>query len=295
MIRTQNDFTNACDFIDSDAELYDFVLSDRMSSYEYNLYLQDTEFFLNFLYEKIRTLEELCDYLDHYADTKIAKIQQEIAEQTSLLQQFLVTDVSQDNVTTYPVWDVSYPIYDRDGSVLSLASTYKGNIEGADRRVDFIQPTAISRIDTNQAFAEQTQNFAKTGRYLIACEQDVVTFPEILVTVAMPHNKSFNTISFDPINADISVKKRDDNDIEIRLQPLRYKKEAQVVDFNDFLPKESIKPNGYRYDSSSSYSNNVQQMNHIRDIDARKQYVNDVTTYQQLIAAQTQKTEVAKL
>ena len=41
MIKTQEEYINACDFIDSDMELYDFQISEKMNSYEYNLYLQD--------------------------------------------------------------------------------------------------------------------------------------------------------------------------------------------------------------------------------------------------------------
>ena len=62
MIRTQDQYENACNFIDSDIELYDFMLSERMSSYEYNLYLQDTEYFLNFLYDFGLWLKKLLFY-----------------------------------------------------------------------------------------------------------------------------------------------------------------------------------------------------------------------------------------
>ena len=78
MIRTQEEYNNACNFIDSDIELYDFILSEKMNSYEYNFYLQDTEYFLDFLYEKIRTLEELCDYLDNYVETKFYNTKKKI-------------------------------------------------------------------------------------------------------------------------------------------------------------------------------------------------------------------------
>lgn len=89
MIRTQDQYENACNFIDSDIELYDFMLSERMSSYEYNLYLQDTEYFLNFLYEKIRTLEELCDFLEVSIENKIRNATEEIDKKLSMLENSL--------------------------------------------------------------------------------------------------------------------------------------------------------------------------------------------------------------
>lgn len=100
MIRTQDQYENACNFIDSDIELYDFMLSERMSSYEYNLYLQDTEYFLNFLYEKIRTLEELCDFLEVSIENKIRSATEEIDKKLSMLENSLgLKNVQPDSLT----------------------------------------------------------------------------------------------------------------------------------------------------------------------------------------------------
>lgn len=100
MIRTQDQYENACNFIDSDIELYDFMLSERMSSYEYNLYLQDTEYFLNFLYEKIRTLEELCDFLEVSIENKIKSATEEIDKKLSMLENSLgLKNVQPDSLT----------------------------------------------------------------------------------------------------------------------------------------------------------------------------------------------------
>ena len=100
MIRTQDQYESACNFIDSDIELYDFMLSERMSSYEYNLYLQDTEYFLNFLYEKIRTLEELCDFLEVSIENKIRNATEEIDKKLSMLENSLgLKNIQPDSLT----------------------------------------------------------------------------------------------------------------------------------------------------------------------------------------------------
>ena len=74
MIRTANQYKEAKDFIDKELELYDYALSEKMTSYEYNLYLQDTQYCFNILYEKLRVLEDLIEYLDYYSKIKIDKV-----------------------------------------------------------------------------------------------------------------------------------------------------------------------------------------------------------------------------
>ena len=56
MIKTLAEYKSALDYINTDLEMYDFELSDKMTSYEYNLYLQDIQYYLNMLYEKYRVL-----------------------------------------------------------------------------------------------------------------------------------------------------------------------------------------------------------------------------------------------
>ena len=80
MIRTANQYKEAKDFIDKELELYDYALSEKMTSYEYNLYLQDTQYCFNILYEKLRVLEDLIEYLDYYSKVKIDKVKKNIAE-----------------------------------------------------------------------------------------------------------------------------------------------------------------------------------------------------------------------
>ena len=41
MIKTLAEYKSALDYINTDLEMYDFELSDKMTSYEYNLYLQE--------------------------------------------------------------------------------------------------------------------------------------------------------------------------------------------------------------------------------------------------------------
>ena len=96
MIRTANQYKEAKDFIDKELELYDYALSEKMTSYEYNLYLQDTQYCFNILYEKLRVLEDLIEYLDYYSKVKIDKVKKDIAEKEARVLDFLATCDSDD-------------------------------------------------------------------------------------------------------------------------------------------------------------------------------------------------------
>ena len=80
MIKTLAEYKSALDYINTDLEMYDFELSDKMTSYEYNLYLQDIQYYLNMLYEKYRVLEDLSNYLEEYSETKIDNMLKNIKE-----------------------------------------------------------------------------------------------------------------------------------------------------------------------------------------------------------------------
>ena len=72
MIRTATQYKEAKEFIDTNPEFYDYTLSEKMNSYEYNLYLQDTQYYFNVLYEKLRELEDIIEYLERYSKKKIS-------------------------------------------------------------------------------------------------------------------------------------------------------------------------------------------------------------------------------
>ena len=290
MIKTQEEFLNACEFIESDVELYDFQLSDRMSSYEYNLYLQDSEYFLNFLYEKIRTLEELCDYLDEYVDVKITRARESIKEDTRSLKQTLSTVTDTESHTCIPEWDMGMTVLDRDGSEIGLAALEEGVIEGASRKVNYVTPLSIKRIDENQIYAESADTFVNTGRYLVSCVQDEVTIPEIRVRVAVPEEE-YDTLSFDPINAEISTEK-DEQDIILKIRPTSYNKEKRPLQFGDFHNMENMFPEKYDYDEEESHMFNLRSFIGRKNERMRRDYYQDVVDMQRIAEEQQYKSGV---
>ena len=94
MIRTAKQYKEAKDFIDKELELYDYALSEKMTSYEYNLYLQDTQYCFNILYEKLRVLEDLIEYLDYYKDAPIEEFPYFENQYSALSTKGYITEMS---------------------------------------------------------------------------------------------------------------------------------------------------------------------------------------------------------
>ena len=175
MIKTQEEYINACNFIDSDLELYDFQLSEKMTSYEYNLYLQDTEYFLNFLYEKIRTLEELCDYLDDYIDTKIRSAKEHISRTTALLEHSIDSYLNGDICVIDPEWNqnTSSGLTDRNGRQIPVAELNTDWIGAAAQYTNEVKPqryktTAETLYNPFRFIAGQRYNNGHPSAYFLA-------------------------------------------------------------------------------------------------------------------------------
>lgn len=123
MIKTQAEYESALEYINTDLNMYDFELSEKMTSYEYNLYLQDIQYYLDVLYEKIRILEDLTNYLETYSEQKMNKLIQEIKEKEAKLTTNLDKYLSKKSMTYSIQWNIGNldTIKDRDGSQLKKA------------------------------------------------------------------------------------------------------------------------------------------------------------------------------
>lgn len=234
MIRTQEEYTDACNFIDSDMELYDFQLSEKMSSYEYNLYLQDTEYFLNFLYEKIRVLEELCDYLDDYIDIKSNAVKDKIKEKTEILNTVLSKSNDKQSSFVFPLWDISETLLDRDGSVLAVAEISGNMIEGASRKENYIKPIAVQRCGEKVPYADNCDRFVKTDCYITKYNENAPVNLKEDIQIVLPNNVSFNCIEYDPLNAKITVNNVSMKTISISMAPKSYEKGKQIVQYSAY-------------------------------------------------------------
>lgn len=290
MIRTQEEYNNACNFIDSDMELYDFQLSEKMSSYEYNLYLQDTEYFLNFLYEKIRTLEELCDYLDEYVDTKLRQADRAIQIEMPLLD--ISASTFQNTIDILPDWNrtTSVNLYDRDGTALSVAN-YTGHVlEPASRKDIILEPQLIIKKETNQAHKDNLTSAIQDKVYLTSYQRTNWEPIEETVHVTVPIGADFNCVDITPINCDITVAKTEDG-ISITMDPERYDKELRNFDYLSYTGSNltNILYTEAQYAPDQSVIANQTKQNNAYNQQLEKQYISDILYRQQISADNTQK------
>lgn len=232
MIRTQEDYENACAFIDSDMELYDFQLSEKMSSYEYNLYLQDTEYFLNFLYEKIRTLEELCAYLENYTDTKIKTAEEEILQKTTALENTINQYMARQERAIVPDWDTTIPVTDRDGSTIVSVTCHENHLEGAAKKTNYIKPLSVQILEGDMPYA-RSSDFIKTGNYFSKHKTKEVKQIKEKLRIFLPENAKYNYIEYQPVNANATVT-RNKKYIDITIVPDTYRKEKEAFSFEKY-------------------------------------------------------------
>lgn len=275
MIKTNEDYHNACTFIDSDMELYDFQLSDRMSSYEYNLYLQDTEYFLNYLYEKIRTLEELCDYLDHYIDTKIAAAREEIDRSVADIETVLdaYNQIKTENIV--PAWDMvqSKTLRDRDGNRIQAAVQQDG-IMAASCQVNPVRPQLLLKDAGNRAYQDNLTTALRDGYYVTCYQLQTGDTVEETVSVILPQDQSFNCIDVQPINCEIDIE-TNGTGILLHMKPSGYDKEYRAFTYS--LYKESglntIVKDVDRYTNVETIQNNFSHVRQQLEQEKEKEYL----------------------
>lgn len=180
MIRTQEEYREASSFIDKDLELYDYDLSEKMSSLEYNVYLQDTQYYLNVLYEKMRSIEDMIEFLNYYTRKKFKKI----SETCDKAENFITTmrdynesDKKYDSYTQIE-WDTdaSLIIYDRDGEPLNRGHVTNNNtILPTYNVVEKFIPESVTRNTNTEEvrllpYSDNLENVIESGIYKVAYE-----------------------------------------------------------------------------------------------------------------------------
>ena len=295
MIKIQEEYNNACNFIDSDMELYDFQLSEKMSSYEYNLYLQDTEYFLNFLYEKIRTLEELCDYLDVYVDVKIRNAKEKIRRDTAFVKKSMAAFTEDKSVSVKPVWKHAASTYieDRDGTVLPIAEQKDTMILPVARKNNPVTPLAFLKTKANNAYQDNISTAVRDGIYLASYQRSSYAPTEEEILITLPDNASFNCVDIDPIGCHIQLD-RTETGIKVKMIPDSYVKEFRNFDYDPFTGSTLNKSRTVEtnYDPMKTLADNKEKQDDRLRQQLIDQYRNDVLKYQQTVNRNQSKSNV---
>ena len=221
MIRTAKQYKEAKDFIDKELELYDYALSEKMTSYEYNLYLQDTQYCFNILYEKLRVLEDLIEYLDYYSKVKIDKAKKDIAEKEVVLSKGMGFINKKKEITTAITWEANPTrgLIDRDGETLDAAffnrdySITSGRTDTNHRIIK-----SITKSSNIECYSDNLENCISDSIYISQYNLEVPQLIEEELEVEITDPENFNAIDFEAINCEVEyLGKNDDNHLLLKI------------------------------------------------------------------------------
>lgn len=286
MIRTKEQFESAKMFLNSSPEFYDYTLSEKMNSHEYNLYLQDTQYYFNVLYEKLRVLEDLAEYLEWYSEKKVlaakAAIQaKESAETGSLL--YKRPSFSSDN---------QKPVYDRDGSIISSARIEPdGSVASNFSIIGLNNVTAITKTSNADCYKDNISNFKKDGMYISEYRLDYPMVIEEILEVELEGSLDFNRVQYTPINSELEyLGVFENNKVKLKLTAdcMEKSKEAFIHEAFKGSNLDSIEESIGGPGRGTIYSNTQVLQDKLRIID-RTKYLERAADYQKLIELNRQK------
>lgn len=293
MIRTATQYKEAKDFIDTNPEFYDYTLSEKMNSYEYNLYLQDTQYYFNVLYEKLRELENIIEYLEWYSKKKISAARAKIKSKEAYLDKITALSNSSNYISKIIEPDNSSSIItDRDGNTLKKALvTESGAITSSYLETDRRKIISASKKSNQLCNSDNIDSFSKDGHYISTYLLDKPEVIEEILELELDDVNKFNRLDFEPINCRVEyLGKNENNKIELKLSTdilFKTRKAFNSKPYNnsslDSLEKINFAP------KSSSVLDNLTELNTKLDEINRRKYLGEAENYQNLIAENERK------
>lgn len=283
MIKTQEEYKSALDLINQDIETYDFELPEKMNSYVYNLYLQDIEYYLDLLYEKYRQIEDLCDYLKSYADTKIDNVINDIAVKEKILENSIdkFTDI---RYKAYDIeWEENSKIYDRDGSELEIANVNYNNCVGPKRYYNGqININSIEKSGSNyQTYSDNILTCLIDGYYMTSYSLDKPSTIEETLKFNSDDD-IFKYIELKPFNCEIEIKDSQDRK-EITVRSASMSKTYENFSLNNYNKNSlnSLDNISCYYNQSSNVIDNDKNIATALNIKTKEQYIDTVKAFQE--------------
>lgn len=284
LINTEAEYNEALTFIDRDIELYDFDLSRKMTSLEYNLYFQDTEYYLDFLYEKTRTVEDIIDYIERYGNKKIEELNKLFEDNLEVLESAIDRYVDSAAVSLKPQWDFNplNPITDRDGSVISVLTTYSDGLT-VNKNVNYNIPIKSATKTSNYiSYSDNIEDLVKDGYYISNYNLDKPDEIKEDLILEIDNPDDLNYIDIKPLNCEYEINLNDDKKLVITLISKNYVKEYENFDYNDFIKSnlDSIKSLEMAYNLTDTINSNQNKLADLKDSDYRNKYINEVLEQQ---------------
>lgn len=282
MINTQEEYESALNFIDKELKLYDFELPEKMNSYVYNLYLQDIEYYLDLLYEKYRAIEDLCDYLENYADVKISKAIQDISDSKNKLEASLDKYNDRKYKVYAPEWNTTdkMPVYDRDGSVLNMANIdYKKTISPARTYGNNIFLPCATKTSDIQTYTDNLLTLVNDGYYITNYKlEHPTTIKEKIDFNIEP--KYFKYIDFMPINCEITIEDKDKAEITLTANSMKKVKEDFNQDRYNKSALDRLNNTNCDFNSTMTLKDNYTTITEECNYPLKNDYINNAIKYQ---------------
>lgn len=297
MIRTTAEYQSAIEFIKKDIELYDYELSEKMSSLEYNLYLQDTEYFLDFLYEKSRTIEDLIEYLEFYSSEKISKLRRELERSQEVLILSVDKYLDKDFIAISPEWETksASKIKDRDGSDIPIAVIADDNsILNSGETSNEMKAKTIIKDSTIVANSDNISTCIKEDYYIV--EYNLDKPQEIIenLIIDIYDTTDVNNVSFNAINCEADFYLSSDNKITAVLTANNNTKEKQNWNYNKYTNSQlnSVNTTSLSFNRAKDIYSNLSARNDKMVKNSIKHYSKEVKQYQETKNKQLEKSNL---
>lgn len=283
MIKTTAEYKEAAEFINKDIELYDFALSEKMSSYEYNLYLQDVEYYFDFLYEKIRTIEDMIAYLEFYSEEKINKAKQSLDSKLNILSRETSKYIDTSHISYEVNWETNPNTseFDRDGTLLPLAIVKNGSVVPSGDVYNVSKIKNIYKESNNVPFSDNISTYLSDDYYIANYELDNPNKIVEKFYVELDSDLSkINYVNIDPFNCEVEVLDDiADGTIKLNVTTNNFFKRLENFDYDSYCGANTNKLNNvkYNYNVSATLNNNQNTYADVLDSSNIKEYLNDIS------------------
>ena len=292
MIKTDAEYNTSIEFLNRDMELYDFDLSKKMTSYEYNLYLQDTEYYLDFLYEKIRTLEDVINYVEDYAEKKIEAANKLIDDNIEILETAIDKYIDSNKITIKPEWNTNplNAILDRDGTEIPIMKydSYSG-LSSSYIKIKDVNINSVTKTSNHVVYNDNIDSCLKDG-YYISCYN--LEHPDTIIEeLTLDVDDNWNCIQWENLNCNWTGEYNNAGQIVLKLTADNVNKNYENFDYKTYSDSNlnTVKTLGFDYNQILPINNNQNNLVYFKDTESKNKYMNEILKQQKLIAEQYEK------
>ena len=297
MIKTQAEYKSALEYINTDLNMYDFELSEKMTSYEYNLYLQDVQYYLNVLYEKIRVLEDLIDYMETYSEEKMDTLIQEIKEKENKLTTNLDKYLSKKSMVYNVQWDIGSldTIKDRDGNQLKKAVINHNKALALDGyALGEINLNNIIKETDTPSYSDNILTCLEDGTYLTSYSLDAPQKVKELLYIDADNIDKIENLVLEPIGCTIEFigYSEDNNKAIYKLTGENINKKLENFDYSYYTGSQlenTGKSTDWNYNTAYDINENQKDLNSAINEQIKIELIDDIESKLELKSDQQNK------